>query len=134
MTDSQSRTDLSDIVRNRRAELGLSLRKLAERCIDPENPASGPLWKFGVVDRLEKGLPILVPQTPELRALAAGLKLPPTLIKEAAGAQFLGLDTVWADDHETRAMVHDYQAMSPADRERVRDLMRAWSNHPKATD
>ncbi|MFF1417442.1 XRE family transcriptional regulator [Streptomyces sp. NPDC058280] len=133
MVDSQSRTDLSDLVRDRRAELGLSLRRLADRCIDPEDPQADALWKFGVIDRLEKALPVIPPQLPELRALAAGLRLPLGLIKEAAGAQFFGIDTVWSEDRETRAMVHDYQAMSPEDQERVRALMRTWSSGPKTS-
>jgi transcriptional regulator with XRE-family HTH domain len=133
MVDSQRRTDLSDLVRNRRAELGLSLRRLADRCIDPEDQQAGPLWKFQVINRLEKGLPIIPPQLPELRALAAGLDVPLGLVKEAAGSQFFGIDTVWSDDHSTRAMVHDYQAMGPEDQQKVRDLMRTWSKRSRTS-
>ncbi|WP_157877449.1 isocitrate/isopropylmalate dehydrogenase family protein [Streptomyces odonnellii] len=132
MADSPSRTDLSDLVRERRTERGLSLRKLEERCIDPEDPERGPLWKFGVISRLERNLPVIPPQLPELRALAAGLELPLWRIQEAAGGQFFGIDTMWSDS--TRAMVHDYEAMSPDDRERVRDLMRTWRARPEATE
>ncbi|WP_173313159.1 helix-turn-helix domain-containing protein [Streptomyces fulvorobeus] len=140
MVDSPTRTDLADLVRTRRQDLGLSLRKLAERCVDPEDPGE-PLWKFGVLHRLEKGLPILRPSEPESRALAAGLRLPVDDVKAAAAAQFLGIvtdapapastiDTVWSEDHKTRAMVRDYESMSPEDQEKVRQLMRAWSTRP----
>lgn len=131
--DSQSRTDLSDLVRDRRAELRLSLRTLAELCIDPQSPEDGPLWKFGVINRLEKRLPIVPPQLPELRALGAGLQLPLSLIQEAAGSQFLGIDTVWSADRKTRALVRDFKAMSPQDQERVHALMKTWGNPPEAS-
>lgn len=118
------RTELSDLVRDRRKDLGLSLRVLAERCVDPEDLDAGPQWKFGVLSRLEKNLPVIPPQLPELRALARGLDLPPEQIKEAAGSQFFGIDTVWSDD--VRAMVRDYEAMTSDDRERLRLAMTAW--------
>lgn len=130
MVESQSRTDLSDLVRDRRAELGLSLRKLAERCVDPDNPEGSALWKFAVINRLEKRLPTIPPGLPELRALAAGLQLPLTLIQEAAGSQFFGIDTVWSQDRQTRAFVRDYRAMSPQDQERVHALMKSWGPPP----
>lgn len=133
-----SRTDLADLVRTRRGELGLSLRKLAEQCIDPEDPGE-PLWKFGVLHRLEKGLPILRPSGPEVRALAAGLRLPVDDVKNFVDAEFLditnetptpNITTVWSEDHKTRAMVRDYESMDPEDQEKVRQLIRTWSNRP----
>lgn len=141
MVDSQSRTDLADLVRTRRGELKLSLRALADLCVDPADPGE-PLWKFGVLHRLEKGLPILRPGGPELRALAAGLRLPADDVKTAADSQFhdipndataprpSSIDTVWSEDRKTRAMVRDYESMTPEDQERVRQLMRAWSKRP----
>ncbi|MFI5755657.1 XRE family transcriptional regulator [Streptomyces sp. NPDC051569] len=134
MAEPKTRTDLSDLVRQRREELGLSLRKLADRCIDPEDAQGGPLWKYGVIDRLEKVLPVIPPLLPELRALAAGLQLPLELVKEAAGAQFFGIDTVWSDDHRVRSLVHDFQSMSPDDQDRVQALMKAWRRTPLASD
>ncbi|MFD7224801.1 XRE family transcriptional regulator [Streptomyces sp. NPDC059883] len=114
---------MSDLVRDRRAELGLSLRKLADLCIDPEDPGE-PLWKFAVINRLERHLPVIPPQLPELRALAAGLSLPLWKVQGAAGAQFFGIDTVWSD--AVRALVQDYESMPPDDQKRARQLMRAW--------
>ncbi|MCA1223852.1 helix-turn-helix domain-containing protein [Streptomyces sp. 8L] len=128
----ERRTDLTDLVRNRRSELGLSLRKLAERCVDPEAPDAGPIWKYAVINRLERGLPVIAPIVPELRALAAGLQLPLGLIQDAAGAQFFGIDSVWSDEGDVRALVHDYRSMSPEDQERVRDLMRTWGQNRAA--
>ncbi|MFJ9214282.1 XRE family transcriptional regulator [Streptomyces sp. NPDC102264] len=127
MVEPQNRTDLSDLLRTRRAELGLSLRKLAERCVDPEDPDAGQKWKFGVIDRLEKNLPIIPPELGELRALAAGLQVHLSRVQEAAGRQFFGIESLWFDDLEMMTLVHDYQAMSPADRERLREIAQAWS-------
>lgn len=124
------RTELSDLVRDRRAELGLSLRGLADRCVDPKDREAGPLWKFGALGRLEKNLPVIPPQLPELRALAEGLELPLEQIKEAAGSQFFGIDTVWSED--VRAMVRDYEAMTSEDRERLRLAMAAWKRERPA--
>lgn len=123
MADTQTRMDLSRLVRERRAERGLSLRKLAELCVDPEGDGE-PLWKYAVLNKLERELPIIPPQLPDLRALAAGLSLPLWQVQEAAGKQFLGIDTVWSD--AVRALVHDYESMSPEDQKRARQLMRAW--------
>ena len=129
MVDSPSRADLADLVRSRRSQLQLSLRALAELCVDPADPGA-PLWKFGVLHRLEKGLPVVPPEEPELRALAAALRLPVDDVKDAAGAQFFGIDSVWSEDHKTRALVRDYQSMSEDDQERVRELVRTWSTRP----
>ncbi|MFF2525933.1 XRE family transcriptional regulator [Streptomyces liangshanensis] len=126
MVDSEARTALSDLVRDRRAELRLSLRKLADQCVDPEHPENGSLWKFGVINRLEKNLPVTPPVLPELRALAAGLELPLELIQEAAGSQFHGVTAVWSEDRRIRGMVRDFTAMSPEDQDRVQSLMRMW--------
>lgn len=130
MVEPQNRTDLSDLVRDRRAELALSLRKLADKCVDPEDPTAGPKWKFGVIDRLEKGQPVIPPQLPELRALAAGLQLPLALLQEAAAAQFFGMDTVWSEDRSARTLVHQFQAMTPEDQAKVRALIEACSSAP----
>lgn len=85
------RTDLADLVRERRAELGLSYERLGERCVDPETGTRVPhSW----LHRLETGRPVTIPQLPQLRAMAAGLALPLGQIQDAVGAQFLGLETV----------------------------------------
>jgi len=120
------RTDLSDLVRTRREELGQSFRVLADACIDPEAPDDGPLWGRSTLDRLSKGLHITPPDFGQLRALAAGLQLPLGLLQEAAGAQFLGIDTVWSEDGQVRALVHEFREMDAEDQEKVRVLMQSW--------
>lgn len=124
MTEA-ARTDLSDLVRKRRVdELDLSLRALAERCIDPETGIQE--WKYGTLDRLEKYEAVTPPQLPQLRALAAGLQLPLGQIQDAAGAQYFGIDTLRGDSPTARALVLRVETLSPEDQARVLALLDAW--------
>ncbi|MEU7639851.1 XRE family transcriptional regulator [Streptomyces sp. NPDC039016] len=121
------RTDLSDLVRKRRAQLRLSLRALASRCVDPKDPDAGSRWTHATLANLETKS-IKAPGVPELRALAAGLDLPLRLLQEAAGVQYLGIDTAWSDDGETRTLVHHYWELPPDDRAKVRALIESWGS------
>lgn len=120
------RTDLADLVRVRMEELGLSYRGLPALCIDPKAPDAGPLWTRGTVENLAKRRVIKAPKPAELRALAAGLSLPLRLVQEAAAAQFFGIETVWSEEDDVRLLVRDYRALGPEDRERLREIARAW--------
>jgi hypothetical protein len=124
--ETASRTDLSDLVRDRKEELDRSYRELAEACVDPEGPDGGPLWKRTTLENLVKGAGVKAPSLPQLRALAAGFQLPLSLVQEAAGAQFLGIDTVWTTDGTVRALVHEFRDMDPEDQEKVMALMQSW--------
>lgn len=128
MVEHGARTELSDLVRTRRAELGLSLRALAGRCINPEDPGAGPVVDHNWIDRLEKGTLREIPDATRLVGLHVGLQVPLSLVQEAAGSQFWGVDTVWSDDQNVRAFVHDFLGMSPEDQARVRALMQSWRN------
>lgn len=118
----QSTMPLSDLVRERRAELGLSLRALADRCIDPQTGVQE--LKFGWIDKLERGMPVIPPQVPALRALAAGLSLPLQRIQDEAAAQFLGIErsAEWSADGSVRAVVARMNELSPAEREELAAL------------
>ncbi|MEW1719812.1 XRE family transcriptional regulator [Streptomyces sp. NPDC093109] len=131
MTNAEPRTDLSRLVRERRAELRLSLRELADLCIDPDAPDEGPKWNFQVIRRLEKELPIIPPQAPELRALMAGLQLPLHEVQAAAGSQFMGIDTIWHSDR-ARLLLRNYEAVSEEDRKRAEMMLAAWAEERSA--
>lgn len=119
------RNDLSRLVREQRAELRLSLRAVAARTADPETDEH--LVKYGTLNRLEKEEEDITPfSLPQLGALAAALELPFGLIQEAAGSQFFGIDTVWSEDGDVRALVHDYRELGPEDQEKARALMSSW--------
>ncbi len=122
------RTDLSDLLRSRKENLGLSFRDLEAACVDPEHPEDGPLWKRGTLENLVKNAGTKPPSLPQLRALAHGFRLPFGQIQEAAGAQFFGIDTVWSDDDQVRALVHDFREMSPEDQAWVRTIVQARRN------
>lgn len=127
------RTQLSDLVRARRAELRLSLRALAERCVDPDQPDLGPLWKYGSIANLEHARPNITPPTaPQLRALAVGLDIPPHRVQDAAGAQFHGIDTMYSDSAEARTFLADMEQLTPEDRAKVMDIVKAWGSRRRS--
>jgi hypothetical protein len=110
-----TRTDLTDLVRARMKELGYGSRTLAAACIDPEDPDAGPLWSRSTLDNLLHGRRIKPPEFPQLRALAAGLQVHLSLVQEAAGSQFFGIDTVWSQDKQARTFLRGFQEMDPKD-------------------
>ncbi|MFD5975517.1 XRE family transcriptional regulator [Streptomyces bacillaris] len=121
--DAPARTDLSDLVRARRQELRLSLRAVQDRTVDPDT--GEPLLKYSWIDRLEKSQPVIPPQYPQLRALAAALELSLGQVQDAAGAQFFGIDTVWSESHEARALVRRADRLTPEQLEQLRRLIDA---------
>ncbi|MFI8531041.1 XRE family transcriptional regulator [Streptomyces aquilus] len=117
--ETRKRTDLSDLVSDRMEELGLSFRRLEALCVDPEAAGDSgdgePLWKRGTLENLVKGRPIKAPTIPQLHALAEGLQVHISLVQEAAGSQFLGIDTVWSEDKQARAFIRGFREMSEED-------------------
>ncbi|GGY00083.1 XRE family transcriptional regulator [Streptomyces fructofermentans] len=131
MAEQGARTDLADLVRERRRELGsvdrpLSLRALAARCIDPEHPEAGPVVDHNWIDRLEKGTLRDIPDLTKLQGLRAGLDVPWPRVQAAAGSQFFAIDPVWSEDRKTRALVPGYREMSPEDQAKADDLTQSW--------
>lgn len=118
------RTQLRDLVRERRAELGLSYERLAARCIDPESGEQ--TMKSSWLHRLENGLTVRPPDVPQLRGLAAGLGIPLARVQDAAGAEFFGMDVVWSRSAEARAWVERADRMTPAQREQLMRLLDAF--------
>lgn len=130
MVEQEARTDLGDLVRNRRAELGLSLRSCAALCIDPET--STQPFQYGWIDKLEKHRSdIATPELSWLRALAAGLSLPLRVVQEAAAAQFWRMtpssEPVWSASGEGRILVARMEQLSASDRQILADLAESLS-------
>lgn len=117
--ETMDRTDLSDLVRTRMIENGQSLRLLAAACIDPDNPADGPLWTRGTLENLTKARVIKAPTEAQLRALAAGLNLPQLAVQRAAAAQFFGMTEQWNEDHDTRILIARIEEL---DKEGIEEL------------
>lgn len=122
------RTDLSDMVRERRLEIGLSLHEAAERAVDPET--GDHVMDAAWLDRLERDVlgPKEYPEYNELDALAVALSLNPGDVQEAAGRQFLDVHSVWSEDGQVRAVIAGEP--SPEDLVKLRTLMRLYRRAP----
>ena len=135
MAEQTVRTDLSDLVRRRRAELGLALRPFADRCIDPDT-GTVP-FKYAWVSKVEKADPTVVaPPRSWLRALAAGLSVPVPLVRQAAAAQFFDLepDAIWSSDHSTKITVARMSELSESDRAELAQMVEMYAKRMKAHD
>lgn len=113
------RTDLSDLVRARRADRRLSLRAVEGLTVNAET--GEPLIKYSWLNKLEKGLVVVPPDVAQLQALADALDLPLGRLQDAAGAQFFGIDTVWSSSGAARALVQRADRLTP---EQLEQLMR----------
>lgn len=129
-TSAAARTDLSDLVRDRRAELRLSLRAVEARTLDP---ATGePLCKYSWINKLEKGLAIVPPAYEQLEALASALDVSLGRVQDAAGAQFFRIDTVWSVSGEARALAIQADRMTSEQREQLMRLIDTIAGSDKA--
>lgn len=126
---SPARTDLSDMVRARRAEAGLSLEAVAASTVD--RGSGERLVKADWLGRLERAELTADehPEYPQLDALADALGLDPGAVQEAAGVQFMDVHTVWSDDGQVRAVVTG--ELNSEDLAKVHNLMRLYGRAPK---
>lgn len=116
---TEGRTDFSDLVRTRRLELGISLRELERRAVDPE---TGEQAKYGWISKVENGKSIDAPTAPRIRALAAGLGLPFRVIKEAVDAQFGLISEIRTEDGTARILVARIEEMTPDEVRQLEEL------------
>jgi hypothetical protein len=124
------RTDLSDLVRERRLTVGLSLEDVAARAVDP---ASGEhVIDAAWLDRLERAAldPAEYPEYPQLDALVDVLQLDPRLVQEAAGVQFLDVHTIWSEDGQVRGLSLG-ELTDPQDIAKAQELMRLYRKAPR---
>jgi transcriptional regulator with XRE-family HTH domain len=127
---TEQRTDFTDLLRQRRAELGLSLREMEARCVDP---ASGVQAKFGWLSKVERGQPVDAPKPELLKALSIGYRLPEDVLKAAAARQFLDYDpgtdssVLWSDDLTTRIIVAHAEEMSEEDRRQLAEIAETFA-------
>ncbi|MES9587779.1 MULTISPECIES: hypothetical protein [unclassified Streptomyces] len=115
------RAQLRNLVRDRKATLGLSFEKLAVRCIDPKTGKQA--IKSSWLHRLATDLTVQAPDLPQLRALAAGLEVPLYRVQDAAGAEFFGIDTEWSASGDARAFLEGADRLTAEQREQIRRLM-----------
>ena len=119
MTDDlPRRSDLSTLLRERRAELGLSLRDVEERTLGDDGV---PIVKRAWLSNLERAAPGPPPGEEHLRALSRALELPYSELGDAAAAQFWGIGRVWHAG--ARALVAQVERMTPEQVERLHQLI-----------
>lgn len=131
------RTDFTDLLKARRAELGYSLREMETRSIDPDTRTQA---KFGWLSKVENGKPIDAPKEELLKALAAGYELPVKVLQVAASRQFFGYDpvsdssVVWSRDLTTRIIVARAEEMSDEDRQQLADIAETFARRRTLRD
>ncbi|MFJ8109950.1 hypothetical protein [Streptomyces sp. NPDC096132] len=116
----EQRTQLSDLIRERRAELGDSLDTFANRAVDP---ASGVRVTRGWIYRLEKRERVTPPVYEELCALAEAARLPVERLQDAAGQQFHGVDPLRSGTGEAVAYVRKLDSLPADQRDRLLSLI-----------
>ncbi|MFC8859289.1 XRE family transcriptional regulator [[Kitasatospora] papulosa] len=131
MVERQQRTQLNDLVRTRRAELGISLRQLEARAV---HRASGTQAKFGWISKLERGLPTDAPSEELLLALAAGLQLPPSVVRQAAAAQYFGITEVRSESQAARILVARAEELSEEDLQQLAAIAETFERSRRAGD
>jgi transcriptional regulator with XRE-family HTH domain len=117
-------TQFADLVRTRRHQLNLSLAGLSAASVDPQGEAN---VSHGWVHRLERGHSVIPPQLPQLRALAAGLRLPLSRLQEAAALQFLGMEPQQTPSIEVATLAERLQELSPEQREALLGFVDAFT-------
>lgn len=124
------RTEFRDLLRQRRTELGHSLREMGTRCIDPQ---SGEQAKFGWLSKIERGEPTDTPKEEVLKAVSIGYELPEDVVKAAAAAQFLGYHpdvdraVLWSSDLTTRVIVAHAEALTEDDRLQLAEIAETFA-------
>ena len=120
---TSGRTQLRDIVVQRKEEIGLGYARLAARCIDPESGEQ--TIKSSWLHRLATGEAVEAPTYEMLRGMAAGLDVSVAELQDAASAQFFGSEPVFSESAEARAFLADADRLTPTQRAAIRALMRS---------
>lgn len=118
-------TDLTDLVRHRKTEMGLSYERLAKHCIDPKTGEQ--TVKYSWLHRLATGQPVIAPDLPQLHGLAVGMKVPLARVQDAAAAQFFGIQAVWSSSGDARALALQAEPLTPEQRDAVRRLIETFA-------
>ncbi|MDT0387882.1 hypothetical protein [Streptomyces dubilierae] len=122
---SGERTQLRDIVADRKEALGLSYERLAARCV---HPSSGEqVVKSSWLHRLATGKPVEAPGYEMLVGMAVGLEVPVAVLQDAASAQFFGVRRIFSESAEAQAFLEDADRLTPEQREAIRALMRSMN-------
>lgn len=123
VAEEAGRSDLSDLLKNRMSELGLSYRTAADATIDPGNPEAGPLYKRGTLENLLKNRIASAPSEAQCRALHVAFQLPLTAIQRAVAAQYQGyIAEHWNRSERARVLIARIDEMDDESLERLTKL------------
>lgn len=134
---TEQRTDFTDLLKARRAELGKSLRDMEKLCIDPD---SGEQAKFGWLSKVERGESVDPPKEHRLKAIAVGYGLPLKELQRAASIQFFGYDpaadasVVWSGDFTTRLIVARAEEMTEEERRQFAAIAETFARRRTQSD
>jgi hypothetical protein len=121
--EGTARTDLSDLLRDRMVELGLSLRTAADATVDPWHPEDGPLYKRSTLENLLKNQVSRAPSEAQCRALKHAFQLPLLAVQRALAAQYQGyIAERWNRSAKARILVAHIDEMDDADLEELSQL------------
>lgn len=105
------RPALRELVARRRAELGISYAKLADRAgVDEQGDQR---VKSSWLHRLETGEKVIPPEYPALVGISIGLDVPLHVVQAAAGEQFFGISTVEGESGRARALMSRADRLTP---------------------
>jgi len=98
----------------------MTYRELADAAVDPE---TGEQLDYRWLNGLVRGRYSNAPTPARLRAIAAGLRVPPVVVKRLAAQQFLELEEVEDDVSDDAYLIYlQVKALPPSDRAVIRDL------------
>lgn len=120
---AEERTQLRDIVVERKEALGLSYERLAARCVNPQTGQQ--TVKSSWLHRLATGKPVEAPDYEALVGMAEGLDVIVGVLQDAASAQFFGVQKVFSESAEGQAFLQDADKLTAEQREAIRRLMRS---------
>jgi len=134
---TEQRTDFTDLLKARRAELGKSLRDMEKLCVDPESSEQA---KFGWLSKVERGESVDPPKENRLKAIAVGYGLPLKELQRAAALQFFGYDpaadasVVWSGDFTTRLIVARAEEMTEEERRQFAAIAETFARRRTRSD
>lgn len=128
LVKDMDRDDLSRLIREANdgdtRRPGLSFQQMADRAIDPE---TGETLSKPYFQKLAAGVVGATPTASRLRAIAAAISRPLTVVQRAAARQYLDYQATELSgyDDDTRIIVAHLSGMNPRERKRWRRMVEA---------
>ncbi|MFB6568280.1 hypothetical protein [Streptomyces noursei] len=126
LSHEMDRDELSRLVREAN-DAGASYQQLADRAIDPE---TGEQLSKPYMQKLATNAVTTAPNASRLRAIAAALRQPLTVVQRAAAIQYLDYRATELSgyDDDVRVIVAHLAGMTPASKRRWRAMIEAVEN------